>query len=382
MPDAPGHRVGCIGLRHGQDVVPAMEAHHDLQGEGIECVEHIHLFHVRPHELLRALGIVYGSRIVAHERVFHRDEVQIMGVVHQWIDALRMSLCEIGFIGAHGGEVGFLTIFVIPYANVDVRGHVDQVSRRWCEARQALGRGQAGFRMRRRLDGVDVEVVRTEMIGIAFQYSLEHGNDLFGSGVRFAVMCVELPRMHVHAALGEESCGVEVVGIALVDLAHRVVIGGLEAIVVRIRLVCVPSGERLDVIALVWRAPRGKGQRLLHCFVRTLFPVAVDGQIVIRAKHQSDAPVGHGHFRIEFGGPAEALLRLIMVEAVVERQSLLEQTLRFRIRGLYPMMKLAEALRGTCEGHSCGGTLLLSGRETHAQRDHQQRSKPCNREWH
>ena len=120
MPLDRGHRLRRLGLRHGHNVVPTMETHHDLKGQGIERVEHAHFLDVRRDMILRALGRLKRGRVVAHKGVFRSDEVQIVRVVHQRVNALRMCDGEIGIVDAHRGDVGFLSAFMVAGTDIDV----------------------------------------------------------------------------------------------------------------------------------------------------------------------------------------------------------------------------------------------------------------------
>ena len=65
----------------------------------------------------------------------------------------------------------------------------------------------------RRLDGVNVEVIRAGMVGIAAEHGLERGHELERARRRLALEAPELPRPQHHQALGEHRGGVDVVGV-------------------------------------------------------------------------------------------------------------------------------------------------------------------------
>ena len=165
--------------------------------------------------------------------------------------------------------------------------------------------------------------------------------------------------MQIHAAFGKERRGVEIIGIALIDLAHGIVIGGLEAFIVGTGLIGVPLGERFNVIALVAPSVCGKRQSLLYAFVSQFFPLVIHGQVVVRSKHQRYAPIRHGHFGVELSGTAEALFGLTVVEAIIERHGLLEQALRLRVWGVYRVVYFAETWRSADGRDNRGGGMIV-----------------------
>src|SRR5205807_4781595 len=196
-------------------------------------------------------------------------------------------------------------------------------------------------------DRVNVEVICAQMTWVALQHGLQNSHNFLGARCGSAVAIVKFPWVQVHAAFRKERRRVEIVGILLVDLSHGVVVGGFEAFVVRVRLVSVTLGERFDVVALVARSVCRERQSLLHVLVGQLFPLTINGQVVVGSEHQRYAPIRHGHFRVELDGLAETLFSLAMIEAVVECHALLEQALSLSTASLYGVMNLAEILRPT-----------------------------------
>ena len=123
----------------------------------------------------------------------------------------------------------FAAAIVIASADVDVRRHVDQVTRfrrDFSETRRHSASARSG--VSRSLDGVDVVVIRAAVIRIATQNTFEHRHDLERAFRRLAIERPELPRTQVHHAFGVERGGVEIVGIVFRQLAHRVFVVDFE----------------------------------------------------------------------------------------------------------------------------------------------------------
>src|SRR5205807_5228187 len=116
--------------------------------------------------LLCALGRLKGCRVVAQEGIFRSDEMKIMCIVHQRINALRMHNGKVNVVDTHCSDVCFLSAFMIADTDVDVRRHVHQMSGSRREPRESLRRGQGSFGMRGSLDRVNVEVICAEMARI------------------------------------------------------------------------------------------------------------------------------------------------------------------------------------------------------------------------
>ena len=151
------------------------------------------------------------------------EEVQVVGEVREAVESCRRrrvlkysrSASGARLVGAGGGGL-------VADARIDVRGHVGEVAggrRQRIEPQRAR---QRAARRRRRLDGVDVVVIGAEVIRIACEHRLEHGDDLVGAFGGLAVERPELPRAEVHQALGVQRGGVEIVRVSARQIAHRV----------------------------------------------------------------------------------------------------------------------------------------------------------------
>ncbi len=151
-----------------------------------------------------------------------------MGVVHHRVDARRLLRRDVGLVDLDGARVRVGGVRVAADPHVDVRRHVHDVAGRRHGGRDRVGSAERPLGMRRRLDGVDVVVVRARMAGGAGEDLLERRHDLLRAGLRLPVARPEIPRPEHHQRLGEEHGGVEVVRMAARDLAHRIRVGAVE----------------------------------------------------------------------------------------------------------------------------------------------------------
>ena len=96
-----------------------------------------------------------------------------------------------------------------------------------CDRHQPVGGGLGALGLEL-LVHVDQEVVGAGVPGVALEHRLEGGAGLEGAVARRAVVGPVVPGVEVHHRLGEERRGVEIVGMALVEPAHRLGVGGVE----------------------------------------------------------------------------------------------------------------------------------------------------------
>ncbi len=148
-------------------------------------------------------------------------------------------------------------------------------------------------------------------------------------GLAVAVRRPVVPGHGVHHRLGEQRGGVVVVRVAQRDAAHRRGIGLVERRAIGRRVGAVALGERLDhgLLALV-----GVGRELerpVHSLADLGLGRRIVGGVDVGTERVGDAPVAHRALRIELGGVAKRRRCLAMVEAERERQSLVEEALRF-----------------------------------------------------
>ena len=187
----------------------------------------------------------------------------------------------------------------------------------------------------------------------------------------------ESPGMQVHAGLGEERGGVEVVGKIGGDLPHGVVIvlGGFLQIGIRIGGKALR--HRLNVGLLAGRGSGRQIDRFLHRVMRVLETVRVGGIVVVRSDRLGDAPVGHRQLGIEFGGMLKRARGLVVIEAIDEAQSLIEELLRLRIVRGDRVMKIAQS-GDQRDGMSLGMSVssMILRRRAQAQQTHRTAPAP------
>ena len=94
------------------------------------------------------------------------------------------------------------------------------------------------------------------------------------------------------------------------------------------RVVRVPAGQRLDVVALLRRSLRGKRARTPDGVVGGDLALGVNVEVDVRPQRVGDAPVGHRQVRVEVSRALERAHGLVVVEGIDEAQPLVEKLLR------------------------------------------------------
>ncbi len=263
------------------------------------------------------------------------DEVEVVRVVHHPVDRARSAPGEVRAICRHRLHVDQGSVGVAPDPVVDVRGHVDHVSRAGHQASQPV-RGRLGAaRIWTGLNRVDVEVVGARVHRIRRKDPLEGDHDLLGAGLGRALGRPQAPRAKVHERVGQERGRVEIVRIPPRHVAHGIRIGAVERRAISPGGRGVPGRQRRDQRPLtLGRGHRGQRARLIDHGERPQLPLRVGGAVVVRPIGQRDTPRAHRARRIEAGRLAEGGLGLVMVEAVDEPQALVEIGLGLRRRAL------------------------------------------------
>ena len=80
-----------------------------------------------------------GLRALAGHGGGKGEEVDVVRVVREGIDALRLLTLDEDFVRVDGVLVRLHGVAPAPYADVDVRGHVDHVAFTRHEAREPFG---------------------------------------------------------------------------------------------------------------------------------------------------------------------------------------------------------------------------------------------------
>ena len=224
-----------------------MEAKLHRHWNGHEAFERWHVFHVRAHVLDQQVRILPRFGIVAVHRRTHGDEVQVVAVIHHRINALHSRSLDVGTVDLRRFLVGLDCSFIVAGANVNMRGHVHDVSRSRSERSQLVGTSEGALGRSRSLHGMDVIVNRSQMIGVALHHRLECRYDFLRAGLGRAIDMPQAPGMQIHASLGKKSGGIEVVRKFADHLPHGIAIIFGSLFQIRIRIGRKPLGQRLNV---------------------------------------------------------------------------------------------------------------------------------------
>ena len=170
------------------------------------------------------------------------------------VDALRAALCDVVVVGCDSELVRKRAIVVAPYPNVDMRGHVYQVAGARNHTSQSVGGSDSALWLLL-LDSVNVEMIRTGMIGVVLQYEIERRKDLFGERLGFPVLGPVRPRHRIHHRFGEKRLNLEVVRKPSGDRSHRVGVRMVERRALRRWRCRVAGAKRLDQGAFLFARP-------------------------------------------------------------------------------------------------------------------------------
>ena len=364
-----------IGQRQRQGLVPLREPQehpHFLCREGLE---HRHVGQPLGDVLHHVIGRLAGLRELARHHRRRRQKIQIVVVVHRRIhaarvrvgDVLAIDLCRLG-VGRDGPGV-------VAGPHVDMRRHVDEVTRGRHQRLEAFGAGERPLRRVRRFDGVDVVVVGAHVARAALQHRLEHVHDLQRPFGRRTVVRPELPGTQVHQALGVQRGGVEIVRIPPDEIAHRVLVLDRQRFQIRLGIVRITLDDRLDVGALCRRRRRRERQRPLRGVVRVLLPGRVDVEVDVWTERQRDAPERHRRGWIEQSGAPERADGFVVVECIHKRQALIEELLGVLALGGDRVMRVAETGH---ERRGAAGGLIVRGLAGEECEQEEQKRHDCS----
>ena len=156
----------------------------------------------------------------ARHRGGEGEEVDVMRVVRERIDAHRVLPFDEHFVGVDGVLVGLDSVVPPSDADIDVCGHVDHVPFARHEPSEPLGARHCRLRVHR-FNRVDVVMAGTGVVRVARDDFPELSYDFIRARVRSTVGSPVVPRAEVHQRFGVQSRCVEVVGVGLGDPAHR-----------------------------------------------------------------------------------------------------------------------------------------------------------------
>jgi hypothetical protein len=295
--------------------------------------------------------------------------MQVVAVVHHRVNALRAAALDVRAIDRRRFLVRLHRRRIISRADVNMRRHMHDVSRRRSQRSQPVRRRQRPFRRIRRLHGVNVVMERTQMVRIAFHHRFQSCDNLLRAVLRRPVTMPQSPRMQVHPRLREQRRRIQIVGIVLHHLAHRVPIffRGLPQIGLRIRRKAFR--HRQNIAAFRVGGIATQVHRLLNRIMRPLEAVCARRIVVVRSHRLRNSPVRHRQFRIECRRFLKRARRLVMVERVDQAQSLIEKPLRFRVLRRNRMMQIAQARHHRDRLRFPHGVILCGGTDREKDRE-------------
>ena len=270
------------------------------------------------------------------------QEVQVVDEVREPVERIGGRRLEVLAVGPGAGLVRAGGGGVIADSRIHVRRHVGQVAGGRRERVEPHRTRQRADRCWRRFHGVDVVVIGAEVIRIACEHGLQHGDDLVRA-VRRA--CRRATRASTRGGSSgsprrawrrrdRRDTGVR-------DRASRSSTGapaprdrawrrsGSESPSLR----CTRARPRIRL-----RQRQRPGDRA----IRLLRPLVVDIEVVVRAERPGDAPVRHWRVRVELRRAREGARRFLVVEAEDEVEALVEVALRLSVRGRDRMMVIPE----------------------------------------
>ena len=320
--------------RGREDRGPLTEPHEHGQLLRRERLDHQHLIGDRIRDLHGALGRRARLREVAGIHRRRRLELHVVRVVHHRIEAAGAGGLDVALVD--GGRVGVTLrgFHVLPGADVDVRRHVNEVTRARHERLEAAGLRHRALRRLRRFDRVNVIVIRPRMVWIARHHAFERGDDPVGARLRRAVLLVQGPRPQVHQALGMERRDVVVFRELFRQRAHRVRVRPLANGLIAGWIGDVSLCQRVDEPLLHFAAGALACPGLGEMRVGLLQSIRRRDVVDVGAECQRHAPMRHRRRGILRGRKLERLEGLFVVETVEKRQAFIEELLRVGVRGL------------------------------------------------
>ena len=187
------------------------------------------------------------------------------------------------------------------------------------------------------------------MIRIALQHGFQSCNNLIRAHLRRAIVMPKSPRMQIHARFRKQRSRIQVVGVVLHQLTHRVTIFFRRLLQIRLRVRWKAFRHRGNIFALARRGICRQTLRLHNFLVSLLEAVFAGGIVVVRPYRLGDAPMRHRQRGVQLRRALKRARRFIMVESVNVAQPLVEKLLRFRVHSRHRMVLLADP------AHQCRG---------------------------
>lgn len=245
------------GEREGEEVVPHPEPDQDVHAHADERLEPVG--HRRGGDPQQGPGEVVlddprrgeGGAFLRREQGRVQAEVGVVGHVER-VKVQGAGAREVLPVRGHGGAVPRDGRAVVAAQDVEVRGHVAEVTRVRDQVAEGVGVGHGAFGRGRHLHQVDVQMEEARVGGTPRQGEgvVEDPFDLQGlrvGGRTTGAKVPECPGREVHEGVGAERGDFEVVGELGVDGAHGVRVREVPDRAVRGRLVLrVPKLEGVD----------------------------------------------------------------------------------------------------------------------------------------
>ena len=199
VPDGTGKREGLVGFRLSQNVIPSCKPH---QREHRHCAEELNsrelLYLFDPHVSHYPPRAVERQRTLALHGRRGPQEVNVVRVIQRGIEALRVALGDVGFVHFCGADVGERGILVPAHPEVNVAGHMHQVTRARHQISQTIRSKLRLCRIGRRLQCMDVQVKREGMIGVCLHDRLKARNHRLRIRLGFPVRTPIIPGHGIH----------------------------------------------------------------------------------------------------------------------------------------------------------------------------------------
>jgi hypothetical protein len=186
---------------------------------------------------------------------------------------------------------------------------------------QALRGWNGALGGERRFDGVDVVVIGAGMFGPAAQHVLEHALGFGHASGGGAVDRIPAPARGDQQAFGVERLRVEIVGVIRGEFLHGgdVCFGFVFG---------APRGGGFQICALLGQRTGGLASGFYTRAGSLHIGRGIEVHVNVRSLRHRHPPIRHGGRRIELGSFSERAQRLVTVEAVEEREALVEIFLR------------------------------------------------------
>ena len=147
---------------------------------------------------------------------------------------------------------------------------------------------------------MDVIVVGAHVVGIALEHGFQSCNNLFRASLRRAIVMPKLPGMQVHASFREERCRIQIVGIVLHQITHRIAIIFCGLLKIGLRASGEALSQGVNVCALAGRRFFGQRLSFRNGVMRLLETILAGGIVVVWSDRLRHSPVRHRQRGIKF----------------------------------------------------------------------------------